>query len=93
PRISTAVVEPYNSVLTTHTTLEHSDCSFMVDNEAIYEISRKNLSIIRPTYTNLNRLIAQIVSSITASLRFDGALNLAYSENARIKKLINTNIS
>jgi tubulin alpha len=27
PQISTAVVEPYNSVLTTHTTLEHSDCS------------------------------------------------------------------
>ncbi|KAK6107086.1 Tubulin/FtsZ family GTPase domain protein [Brugia pahangi] len=47
PRISTAVVEPYNSVLTTHTTLEHSDCSFMVDNEAIYEICRKNLSITR----------------------------------------------
>ncbi|EJW72303.1 hypothetical protein WUBG_16790, partial [Wuchereria bancrofti] len=45
PRISTAVVEPYNSVLTTHTTLEHSDCSFMVDNEAIYDICRKNLSI------------------------------------------------
>jgi tubulin alpha len=32
--MSTSVVEPYNSVLTTHTTLEHSDCSFMVDNEA-----------------------------------------------------------
>ncbi|VDM92952.1 unnamed protein product [Onchocerca ochengi] len=80
PRISTAVVEPYNSVLTTHTTLEHSDCSFMVDNEAIYEICRKNLSIIRPTYTNLNRLIAQIVSSITASLRFDGALNVDLTE-------------
>uniref|UniRef100_A0AC35EUT1 Tubulin alpha chain n=1 Tax=Panagrolaimus sp. PS1159 TaxID=55785 RepID=A0AC35EUT1_9BILA len=47
PRISTAVVEPYNSILTTHTTLEHSDCSFMVDNEAIYEICRKNLSITR----------------------------------------------
>ncbi|GCC17287.1 hypothetical protein chiPu_0017511, partial [Chiloscyllium punctatum] len=25
PRISTAVVEPYNSILTTHTTLEHTD--------------------------------------------------------------------
>lgn len=35
-QISTAVVEPYNSILTTHTTLEHSDCAFMVDNEAIY---------------------------------------------------------
>uniref|UniRef100_A0A914R7U9 Tubulin alpha chain n=1 Tax=Parascaris equorum TaxID=6256 RepID=A0A914R7U9_PAREQ len=45
PRISTAVVEPYNSILTTHTTLEHSDCSFMVDNEAIYEICRRNLGI------------------------------------------------
>lgn len=38
PQISTAVVEPYNSILCTHTTLEHSDCAFMVDNEAIYDI-------------------------------------------------------
>ena len=64
PQVSTAVVEPYNSVLTTHTTLEHSDCAFMVDNEAIYDICRRNLDIERPTYTNLNRLIGQIVSSI-----------------------------
>uniref|UniRef100_A0A4W5LGW2 Tubulin/FtsZ 2-layer sandwich domain-containing protein n=1 Tax=Hucho hucho TaxID=62062 RepID=A0A4W5LGW2_9TELE len=75
PQVSTAVVEPYNTILTTHTTLEHSDCAFMVDNEAIYDICRRNLNIKRPSYTNLNRLIGQIVSSITASLRFDGALN------------------
>ena len=68
-QVSTAVVEPYNSILTTHTTLEHSDCAFMVDNEAIYDICRRNIDIERPTYTNLNRLIGQIVSSITASLR------------------------
>ena len=79
-QISTAVVEPYNSILTTHTTLEHSDCAFMVDNEAIYDICRRNLDIERPTYTNLNRLIGQIVSSITASLRFDGALNVDLTE-------------
>jgi tubulin alpha len=30
PQLSSSIVEPYNSVLTTHTTLEHSDCSFMV---------------------------------------------------------------
>lgn len=30
PTMANSVVEPYNSVLTTHTTLEHSDCSFMV---------------------------------------------------------------
>jgi tubulin alpha len=80
PQISTAVVEPYNSILTTHTTLEHSHCAFMVDNEAVYDICRRNLDIERPSYANLNRLIAQIVSSITASLRFEGALNVDLNE-------------
>ncbi|KAI6227799.1 Tubulin alpha chain [Aphelenchoides fujianensis] len=51
-----------------------------VDNEAIYDICRKNLDLSRPTYTNLNRLIAQVISSITASLRFDGALNVDLTE-------------
>lgn len=64
------MVEPYNAILTTHTTLEHSECAFMVDNEAIYDICRRNMNIERPTYTNLNRLIGQVVSSITASLRY-----------------------
>merc|ERR1711994_425538 len=80
PQVATAVVEPYNSILTTHTTLEHSDCAFMVDNEAIYDICRRNLDIEGPSYSNLNRLIGQIVSSITASLRFDGALNVDLTE-------------
>merc|ERR1712098_154914 len=80
PQVATAVVEPYNSTLCAHTTLEHSDCAFMVDNEAIYDICRRNLDIERPTYTNLNRLIGQIISSITASLRFDGALNVDLTE-------------
>ena len=34
PQISSAVVEP---VLTTNSTLEYFDCTFMVDNEAIYD--------------------------------------------------------
>jgi len=80
PQVATAVVEPYNSILTTHTTLEHSDCAFMVDNEAIYDICKRNLDVERPTYVNLNRLISQVVSSITASLRFDGALNVDLTE-------------
>eukprot|EP00117_Sycon_ciliatum_P049479 scpid99768/ scgid35069/ Tubulin alpha-3 chain; Alpha-III tubulin len=80
PQISSAVVEPYNTVLTTHTTLEHSDCAFMVDNEAIYDICKRELGVDRPSYSHLNRLIAQVVSSITASLRFDGALNVDLTE-------------
>ena len=87
---------------------------FLQDNEALYDICRRNLDIERPTYTNLNRLIAQIISSLslvptackprifsclvsttyrhlfilspsfqllrTASLRFDGALNVDITE-------------
>merc|ERR1711936_266140 len=80
PQVATAVVEPYNSILTAHTTMEHIDCAFMVDNEAIYDICRTKLGIERPTYTNLNRIIGQVVSSITASLRFEGALNVDLNE-------------
>lgn len=76
PRVSTAVVEPYNSILTTDSTLEHSDCVFMMGNEATFDICNRHLDIERPTYSNLNRLIGQVVSSITASLRFNGALNV-----------------
>lgn len=80
PRVSTAVVEPYNAVLSTHSTIENADCTFLVDNEAVYDICRRNLDIPRPSYEHLNRLIAQVVSSITSSLRFDGALNVDLTE-------------
>ncbi|KAK6009396.1 tubulin/FtsZ family protein [Ostertagia ostertagi] len=89
-QISTSMVEPYNSILMTHTTLEHSDCSFMADNElSMISVGESLIWPARarptrkgkgPTYTNLNRLIAQTVSSITASLRFDGALNVDLTE-------------
>merc|ERR1712226_1509334 len=80
PQVSTAVVEPYNSVLSTHSLLEHTDVAVILDNEAVYDIYRRNLDIERPTYTNLNRLVAQTISSLTASLRFDGALNVDITE-------------
>ena len=63
-------------MLCVHSLLEHTDVTIMLDNEALYDICRRNLDIERPTYTNLNRLLAQIISSLTASLRFDGALNV-----------------
>merc|ERR1712086_1210568 len=80
PQVSTAVVEPYNAVLATHSLLEHTDVAVMIDNEAIYDICRRCLDIERPTYTNLNRLISQVISSLTASLRFDGALKVDITE-------------
>ena len=76
PKVSTAVVEPYNSVLSTHSLLEYSDLTFNLDNEALYNVCKTSLDVERPSYQNLNRLIAQVVSSLTASLRFSGSLNV-----------------
>lgn len=80
PQIATAVVEPYNAIMTTNSLLDHSEVSVVLDNEAIYDICRRNLDVERPTYTNLNRLVCQVISSLTASLRFSGALNMDINE-------------
>ena len=80
PTISTCVVEPYNALLTTHWLLDHTEISIVLDNEAIYEICQKNLDIKRPSYDTLNRMIAKAVSSMTASLRFEGELNVDLNE-------------
>eukprot|EP01083_Nonionella_stella_P285148 970637_1 len=60
-------------LLLNHAMVDHSDVAFMFDDKA-------NLGIKRSTYTNLNGLFAPCISSVTASLRFDGALNIDLTE-------------
>merc|ERR1711970_275078 len=80
PKISTCIVEPYNAMLSTHWLLDHTEVSLMLDNEAIYGICQKQLDIDRPSYLQLNMLISKVISSMTASLRFDGELNVDLGE-------------
>nr|GEU68238.1 hypothetical protein [Tanacetum cinerariifolium] len=47
-RISTFGVRPHNSILSTHSLLEHTDVSVLLDNEALYDICRKSSDIDRP---------------------------------------------
>ncbi len=58
PQVSTAVVEPYNSVLSTHSLLEHTDCASMLDNEAIYDLCRPH-----PTIPALSRWLGSLLSA------------------------------
>jgi tubulin alpha len=76
PNLSTCVVEPYNALLTSHWLLDHTEVSLLLDNEAIYEICNKRLQIKEPSYSNLNRIISKVISSMTSSLRFDGEANV-----------------
>jgi len=80
PKISTCIVEPYNSMLSTHWLLDHTEVSVILDNEAIYNICQKQLDLPRPSYEQLNVIIAKVISSMTASLRFDGELNVDLGE-------------
>jgi len=75
PYMSNSVVEPYNSVFTHSATLRNIDCSFLVDNEALFKICDSYLSVHDASYLNINRLVSQIASSITASMRLGGSMN------------------
>nr|XP_054325089.1 leucine-rich repeat-containing protein 74B-like isoform X1 [Pongo pygmaeus] len=66
PQVSTAMTEPYNSILTTYTSLEHSDCAFTVDSKATYDMSAQPGH--RVSHVHQPQSSGQIVSSITASL-------------------------
>ncbi|XP_026324679.1 tubulin alpha chain, testis-specific-like [Hyposmocoma kahamanoa] len=76
PKISPIIVEPYNAVFTSHACMDITDVAFIFDNEALYDILARDLDVPRPTYTNLNRLVAQVIACMTASMRFPGSLNM-----------------
>jgi len=80
PQISTCIVEPYNSCLSMPSLLDFSEVCVCLDNEAIYNICKQTLKIPKPSYVNLNRLVSQVISSLTASLRFEGELNIDVGE-------------
>jgi len=80
PNMSTCIVEPYNSMLSTHWLLDHTEVSIVLDNEAVYAICQKQLNIDRPSYQELNQIISKVISSMTAALRFDGELNVDLGE-------------
>jgi len=67
-------------MLSTHWLLDHTEVSIILDNEAIYAILQKRLDTDRPDYEDLNRIIAKVISSMTAALRFDGELNVDLGE-------------
>lgn len=47
----------------------------VLDNEALYDICQNSLDLESPNFKNINQLIAQVVSALTSSFRFQGTLN------------------
>ena len=66
------MVETFNVLFCVHSLLGHTDVTIMMDNESLYDICRRIVDI--------EWLLSQIIFSLKASLRFDGALNIDITE-------------
>lgn len=55
--------------------VEFADTCFAIDNEALYNIATKSLEKKQPAYSELNHIVANTMSGITAAFRFPGQLN------------------
>ena len=60
PEIANSVVEPYNTVLHVSSAMKNTDCCFLFDNAALYNICYQSLAIEKPNYESINRLVAQV---------------------------------
>lgn len=77
---ASCIVEPYNCMFAMHYTKGIVDLSLMIDNQAAYNMSIKNLKIPNPDFIHVNRIIAQMISSCTCSLRYESELNASLLE-------------
>ena len=68
-------MEPYNSMATLDWMLEYSDSNILFDNQALKRICGENLGIQKIRFSDINQVIAEYMSSITASMRFGGTIN------------------
>ena len=75
-----SVVESYNAVSHLSSLINNVDLSFVLENTAIREICQQRLGIERPSYANLNRLLAQVISQLTISLRHPSDFNIDINE-------------
>ncbi|KAI4462174.1 tubulin [Holotrichia oblita] len=75
PKVSDTVVEPYNATMSVHHLVENTDETYIIDNEALYDICYRTLKLSTPTYADLNHLISATMSGITTCIRFPGQLN------------------
>jgi tubulin alpha len=84
--MANSIVEPYNCVLATHHIHSgndnngYCDMTMLMDNEQAYKVAKRNLKIPNPTFCHLNKIIAQIISGATTSLRFPCMLNASLHE-------------
>jgi tubulin epsilon len=87
------VTSPYNSILALEKLIEHAHCVLPFDNQALIRISEEvhraggGSSVLkggthtkRASFDPLNNIVAHALTNLTASMRFDGLLNVDINE-------------
>ena len=77
---STSTVEPYNCVFALAATRDLASLTLMLDNQAVFKICREKQRISNPSFADMNRVIANVISGCTASLRAPSSLNASLDE-------------
>lgn len=63
-------VDIYNTILTLPDLAELSDITFLVDNEALYDICFRLVAVQEPGWRDLNHIVASTLANLTACMRF-----------------------
>ena len=53
-----------------HTLVEYTNLTLALDNQALSEICKKKIYIANPNFGDLNKLICEAMSGVTAGCRF-----------------------
>lgn len=85
------ITSPYNSIFSLYELMKHSDCTMPIDNEALINIIRNSEMVNKKegkeekagkegAYDKMNNIIANLLSNLTCSMRFEGVLNVDFNE-------------
>ena len=88
PQVSSVVTEPYNTVFSLDILKRSADACIVFDNEALLRLAHDKWNIEEPSLDDLNALITEVLTGITASMRFTGFLSVEISMREMITNLV-----
>ncbi|ETN76571.1 tubulin gamma chain family protein [Necator americanus] len=71
---SDVIVHPYNSVLSMERLIDFPDHVVVIDNAALNRLAAGKFGTQQPTFDHINSLVVRIMSTSTATFRFDSHL-------------------
>lgn len=77
---SVSTVEPYNCIFSLAASRPFASLSLMLDNQAVFRLCKENMRIATPSFSDMNKLLARVISGCTASLRSHATLNASLNE-------------